>query len=91
MKESCEDLENEIKRTQEDKENKRRTVENLEQQITEQREKLLRADKNLKQVLRDIKKKCACISNETILIQEVINNPTLIIYEIDEKKISMSP
>lgn len=71
MKESCAQLESEIKRTQDDKENKRQTVDNLEQQITEQREKLLRADKNLKLVLKDIKKKCACISNETILLQEV--------------------
>lgn len=71
MKENCEQLESEIKRTQEEKETKRQTVENLEQQITEQREKLLRADKNLKQILRDIKKKCACISNDTILLQEV--------------------
>lgn len=71
MEGNCEQLEKDIERVKEEKENKRHTVASLEQQITEQKEKISRADKNLRRVLKDIQNKCICSSDETILLQEV--------------------
>ena len=64
-------MEKDIERVKEEKENKKQIITNLEYQITEQKEKISRADKNLKKVLKDIQNKCVCTSDEAILLQEV--------------------
>jgi chromosome segregation ATPase len=71
MEENCEKLEKSIESIKEEKEAKRQLVVNLELQINDQMDKISRADKNLRKILKEIQNKCICVSNETILIQEV--------------------
>ena len=71
MEDNCEQLEKDIMRVKEEKEEKRLVVTNLEQQITDQKEKINRAEKNLRKVLKEIQNKCICTSDETIILQEV--------------------
>ncbi|XP_051168042.1 coiled-coil domain-containing protein 39 [Leptopilina boulardi] len=59
-----------IERKKEERVEKERYVENLERQITEQREKLLRAEKSLKKAYKDIQNMCMCTDDHTILWQE---------------------
>lgn len=55
----------------EEKENKLWNVSNLERQINEQNERILRADKTLRKLFKDIQRMCESTSDEMILLQEV--------------------
>lgn len=77
MEENCEKLEKNIETIKDEKEAKRQLVANLELQINDQIDKISRADKSLRKLLNEIQNKCICISEESILMQEVcmhINN-----------------
>ena len=60
-----------VQRARETKDNKLWCVSNLERQITEQNERILRADKTLRKLFKDIQRMCECTSDEMILLQEV--------------------
>ncbi|XP_011504771.1 PREDICTED: coiled-coil domain-containing protein 39 [Ceratosolen solmsi marchali] len=70
MEDNCQKLEQSIEKIKDVKETKRQLVANLELQIIEQRDKISRADKNLRKTLKEIQNKCICMSDETILMQE---------------------
>ncbi|XP_043275463.1 coiled-coil domain-containing protein 39 [Venturia canescens] len=59
-----------VRRAKEEKDNKLWCVANLERQITEQSERILRADKSLKKLFKDIQRICECTNDEMILLQE---------------------
>lgn len=60
-----------VRRAKEEKDNKLWNVANLERQITEQNERILRADKSLRKLFKDIQRICECTNDEMILLQEV--------------------
>lgn len=65
MEENFAILVEEIERKKEERVEKERYVENLERQITEQREKLLRAEKSLKKAYKDIQNMCMCTDDRS--------------------------
>ena len=82
MEENYKILLEDMEKTKEERENKERCVENLDRQITEQKEKLLRAEKSLRKAFKDIQNLCVCTDDETILWQEVNYYPSFRIFFI---------
>lgn len=64
-------LEDNLRKLEDEKELKRRVILDLEKQIFDQKEKLLRANKSLKKLYKDIQRMCEN-SHNVILMQEVI-------------------
>lgn len=55
----------------EDKQEKERSMFNLEHQLAEQKEKISRAEKNLRKAYKDIRLMCQCRDDNLIQLQEV--------------------
>ncbi|XP_012288305.1 coiled-coil domain-containing protein 39 [Orussus abietinus] len=61
---------NDIASAKEEKDRKQRHLANIERQITEQMQKILRADKCLRKVFKEIQRMCACTEDKIVLLQE---------------------
>lgn len=60
-----------IEKLKEGKENKQRHLSGIEKQITEQGEKIFRADKSLRKAQKDIQDICIIKEDDTMLLQQV--------------------
>lgn len=55
----------------EEREKKRENLSSLDKQIMDQQNKISRAMKNIKKLLKFIHEMCACKSDDSVLVQEV--------------------
>lgn len=71
MRENLGQLRSQVERANKDKEGKLESVEILQHHVTEQQTKIARAEKQSRAISKGIRTSCACLEDETILLQEV--------------------